>query len=172
MINFEKALEATSTPAAACRLAVKDLETLKCDIANGANLRFNAGTYHTAVVALGKVECVMCIAGAVARGQGVPDNVDWTPRLGIIDRGTTDAAEWTFNNRMEFLSDLRVGDFWPWGWERIEKMTKRDRAALISDIEDIARDFGRPTFEDHDSNIDGYIKLYTAYAEYFEKEEY
>lgn len=172
MIDYQKALEATSSPSKTCRLAVEDLKTLKRDIANGANLRFNTETYHTAVAALGRVECVMCIAGAVVRGQGVPDDANWSPRLGVLDKGIEDEAEWAFNNRMEFLSDLRTGNLWAHGWKCFEEMPKKNLAALESDIEDVARDFGRPTFEDHDSNIDGYIKLYTAYAEYFEKEEY
>ena len=55
-----------------CDMAIADMVALKSAMKEGG-LVFSASTWHTQFGG----NCHMCVAGAVARGCGVPDTSDW-----------------------------------------------------------------------------------------------
>ena len=159
MIDYKKALAETDTPSKLCRVAVRDMQALKAAMKDGEKVRFNSEKFHMHPAREPKV-CLMCVAGAVARGAGLPDSEVWYPH------GDAEREAYLFNKRMEFLSDLRLGGLNIGYMPGAENLSATEKAVLCRKI-DTLFDENDP---DDSGDIEGFIELYTKYAELFEKE--
>ena len=169
MNTIEDQLEKTSTLAKTCELAVKAMLALQADMKAGKPVQFDSEIYHNpknAEIPGQRKVCFMCVVGSIVRGFGFPDDKRWHLGDLIIRQKHT---VYKLGIRLSVVDCLTSGvlilNDYSRVWENND-FNDEKRMTLIQTARDIYNHIDPDNFD-----IQGYIRLFSAYAKFFKEQD-